>query len=101
MANSDINFNNFYEFVELCRTVDTNNWSEKEVREFNKRVYSLMKEDIIFKEKYTKLSAKLKRQDIRSNISKQRTKISLSNKKENYRKGSVVYKISRTNIVAR
>ncbi len=93
MANSDMKFNNFYEFVDFCRTANTENWSEKEIRDFNKKVYALMKEDINFKEKYTKLSAKLKRQDVRSNLSKQRTKISLSNKKEIYRKNKTSYKM--------
>ena len=101
MSKSKMDFNNFYEFIDFCRTVDTKNWSEIEVREFNERVYSLMREDLIFKQKYTKLSANLKKQDVRSNISKQRTKISLNNKKEIYRKNSTAYKICSTNAFSR
>ena len=62
MAKSEMDFRNFYEFIDFCRNVDIKNWSEIEVREFNKKVYSLMRDDISFKEKYTKLSAKLKKQ---------------------------------------
>ena len=101
MVKDDMNFNNFYEFVEFCRAVNTENWSEKDIREFNKRVYSLMKEDINFEEKYTKLSAKLKQQEVRDNISRQRTKISLNTKKETYRKKYVAYKMCRTQFATR
>ncbi|MBR5154090.1 MAG: hypothetical protein IKW58_00005 [Alphaproteobacteria bacterium] len=93
MAKSEMDFRNFYEFIDFCRNVDIKNWSEIEVREFNKKVYSLMKDDISFKEKYTKLSAKLKKQDVRDNILKQRTKISLNTKRETYRKNQTAYKI--------
>ena len=86
-------FNDFGEFVEFCRTVDTNSWSDRDIKDFNSKVYLLMQRDESFKEKYTKLSEKLKKQDVRSNISRQRTKISLNTKRETDRKNQTAYKI--------
>ncbi len=88
MANK-MNFSNFCEFIEFCRTVDVENWTEKEKRDFNEKVCSLIKEDVSFGEKYRKLSANLKKQNIRNNIYKERTMITLTSKRGAYQKKQV------------
>ncbi|MBE6463083.1 MAG: hypothetical protein E7005_04930 [Alphaproteobacteria bacterium] len=97
---SDMKFSDFSEFIEFCRTADTNNWTDGDKKEFNSKVYLLMQRDTNFKEKYTKLSKYLKKQGVRDNISKERTIISIADKRNNYRKKQVAYKSQslRTNV---
>ena len=82
----NMNFNNFGEFVNFCKTAQTESWSNDDITSFNKKVNSLIEKDAFFKENYDKLKRNATKDKIREKLSKKRKIISLSNKRDEYRK---------------
>lgn len=93
MANEEMNFNNFGEFVDFCKTANTDDWSKDEIARFNKRVNSLIVDDDDFRNNYGKLNNNLKKLGVRFSITEKRKKLSLMKSRDKYRKNKAKYRI--------